>query len=454
MLKARKTGLVFMESFIKVIAVFSLKNGLGSLRLTQKASLYASHQHLLGILGTKGRIVKYYDVIIVGAGIIGLASARSLKSKQPNLKILVCEKESEAGQHASGRNSGVLHAGFYYSPDSMKAQFCRDGNIRLREFIRSRGIALVETGKVVVTKSEQEEKRLEALYERGITNGVKLELLPASQLEKFEPLARTTNTFLWSPTTAVSDPKSVTRALVEDLVSHGVEFNFSTTITEAQKGRAFLNGEIIRYGHLINAAGSQADRIAHQFGVGVQYTMLPFIGLYRYVEKSRLPLRTLVYPVPHPLNPFLGVHFTVTHDGLVKIGPTAIPIVGREQYKLLSNPKFGDVKSTIRAAISLITGTKHNVRQIVASEFPKYSSRFLVNESSKLVPAAQAIKGWGVKPPGIRSQLVNLKTGELVQDFLIEKGEKSTHILNAVSPGWTSAFAFGSHVADQALLDL
>lgn len=395
-----------------------------------------------------------YDVIIVGAGIIGLASAKSLKQKHPSLKILICEKESEAGLHASGRNSGVLHAGFYYSPESMKAQFCRDGNIQLREFIRSRGIALVETGKVVVSKSEQEERRLEELYERGITNGVTLNLLPASKLEKFEPLARTTNSFLWSPTTAVSDPKSVTRALVEDLISQGVEFKFSAMITDAQNKSAFLNGESISYGHLINAAGSQADRIAHQFGIGMQYSMLPFIGLYRYVEKNRLPLRTLVYPVPHPINPFLGVHFTVTFDGLVKIGPTAIPIVGREQYKLLSNPNFGDLRSTIRAGISLMTGSKHSLKQIIASEFPKYSSKFLVHEASKLVPFAQSIKGWGIKPPGIRSQLVNLLTGELVQDFLIEKGEKSTHILNAVSPGWTSSFAFGSYVADQVLLDL
>ena len=212
-----------------------------------------------------------YDVIIIGAGIIGLASAKALKSKQPGLKILICEKESEPGLHASGRNSGVLHAGFYYSPESMKAQFCREGNRRLREFILSRGIALVDTGKVVVTQSLPEEKRLETLYERGVTNGVKLELLPASDLEKFEPLARTKNSFLWSPTTAVSDPKSVTRALVEDLISQGVAFKFSTLISKASEGTAILNGEKISYGHLINAAGSQADRIAHQFGVGVNY---------------------------------------------------------------------------------------------------------------------------------------------------------------------------------------
>ncbi len=392
-----------------------------------------------------------YDVVIIGAGIIGLASARALKVKERSLRILICEKESEAGLHASGRNSGVLHAGFYYSPDSLKAQFCRDGNLRLREFINSRGIPLVETGKVVVTRSEDEDARLELLYKRGISNGVKIELLPSRELARIEPLARTFNNFLWSPTTAVSDPKSVTKALVEELISQGIKFNFSSNFVYKTEGKATLNGKQIRFRHLINAAGSQADRIAHTFGVGTRYSMLPFIGMYRYVKQERLPLKTLVYPVPHPINPFLGVHFTLTYDGFVKIGPTAIPIIGREQYKIRSRLGPKDIKSTFIAGTSLIFGTAHSALQIISTEFPKYSTRFLVRESSKLVPLANGMKGWKVKPPGIRSQLVNLDSGELVQDFLVEKGQNSTHILNAVSPGWTSALPFGDYIATHVL---
>jgi L-2-hydroxyglutarate oxidase LhgO len=398
--------------------------------------------------------VEKFDVVIVGAGIVGLASARSLKIMQPSLRILVCEKEPDAGLHASGRNSGVLHAGFYYSPDSMKARFCREGNLRLREFISTRRIPLLEIGKVVVTKSAEEDKRLEALYERGVKNGVKIEILDGDELHKFEPLARTGKSFLWSPTTAVSDPKSVTSALIEDLKTRGVEFNFSTLLNSTSDGKVVINGSQITYSHLLNAAGTQADRIAHQFEVGLKYSMLPFIGMYRYVEKSRLPLKTLVYPVPHPVNPFLGVHFTITFDGLVKIGPTAIPIIGREQYKLRNSFSLRDFKSTVSAGRSLVFGAKHSLGQIIASELPKYSSKFLVNESAKLVPTAKRIKGWNVKPPGIRSQLINLDTGELVQDFLVEKGVRSTHILNAVSPGWTSALPFGDFIADQVLTDL
>jgi L-2-hydroxyglutarate oxidase LhgO len=398
--------------------------------------------------------VENYDVVVIGAGIMGLATARSLKIRQPSLKILICEKESEPGFHASGRNSGVLHAGFYYSPDSLKAKFCRDGNRQLREFISSRRIPIIETGKVVVTRSEEEDVRLESLYNRGQINGVKLDLLPSKDLAKFEPMAKTFNSFLWSPTTAVSDPKAITKALVDEMVTLGIDFYFSSKLVNASNGIATLNSKQLTYRHLINAAGSQADRITQLFGVGFQYSMLPFIGMYRYVNQDKLPLKTLVYPVPHPLNPFLGVHFTLTFDGLVKIGPTAIPIVGREQYNFSSRIELKDFKSTFISGLSLLTGKKHSVGQIVSTEFPKFSTRFLVRESAELVPSAKGVRGWKVKPPGIRSQLVNLQTGELVQDFLVEKGENSTHILNAVSPGWTSALPFGDFIADQVLAEL
>jgi L-2-hydroxyglutarate oxidase LhgO len=215
-----------------------------------------------------------------------------------------------------------------------------------------------------------------------------------------------------------------------------------------------LNGVEVSYKHLINTAGSQADRIAHLFEVGKEYSMLPFIGMYRYVKQANLPLQTLVYPVPHVLNPFLGVHFTLTFDKLVKIGPTAIPIIGREQYKIQSKVELPDIKSTLLSSLALARGSHHSLREIAKSEFPKYSSKFLVRESSKLVPAVSKVSGWKVKPPGIRSQLVNLQSGELVQDFLVKKGPYSTHILNAVSPGWTSALPFGEFIAAQVLDDL
>ena len=392
-----------------------------------------------------------FDVVIVGAGIIGLSVARALKTRQPSLKIVVCEKESSPGLHASIRNSGVLHAGFYYSPESLKAKFCRDGNRQLRDFIQKKNLPLLQIGKVVVTQSKEEEDRLVTLFNRGIANGVKLEFLPAKDLTKFEPLAITHENFLWSPTTAVSDPRSVLLALVDDLNASGVEIRCSSTITNFSDQKAMLNGEAISFKHIINSAGSQADRIAHAFDVGHEYSMLPFMGMYRYVKQVNLPLQTLVYPVPHALNPFLGVHFTLTFDKLVKIGPTAIPIIGREQYKFQSKVELRDLKSTLTSCLALAKGINHSLTEIARNEFPKYSSKHLVRESSKLVPGVSKVKGWKVKPPGIRAQLVNLKSGELVQDFLVEKTPNSTHILNAVSPGWTSALPFGDYIAIQVL---
>ena len=395
-----------------------------------------------------------FDVVIIGAGIIGLSVARALKSRQPSLKILVCEKEASVGLHASSRNSGVLHAGFYYSPESLKAKFCRDGNRQLREFIQRRNLPLLQIGKVVVTQSKEEEGHLTKLFDRGVANGVKLEFLSAKDLDKFEPLAVTHENFLWSPTTAVSDPRSVLIALVEDLAVNGVEIRCSSQVTNFSNRKISLNGTEISYKHLINAAGSQADRVAHRFDVGKEYSMLPFMGMYRYVKQKNLPIRTLVYPVPHVLNPFLGVHFTITFDKLVKIGPTAIPILGREQYRFLSKIKLQDMKSTLNSSLALAKGQHHSVTEIARSEFPKFSSKFLVSESSKLVPTAAQVRGWKIKPPGIRAQLVNLQTGELVQDFLVKRGMDSTHVLNAVSPGWTSALPFGEFIANQVFNDL
>ncbi len=395
-----------------------------------------------------------FDVVILGAGIIGLSVAKALKFRQPSLKILICEKEASAGLHASSRNSGVLHAGFYYSPESLKAKFCRDGNRQLREFILRKNLPLLQIGKVVVTQSKEEEDRLITLYNRGISNDVQLDYLPAQDLKKFEPLAVTHQNFLWSPTTAVSDPRRVIDALVEELKTNGVEVRCSSHLTNFANRKAVLNGIQISYKHLVNCAGSQADRIAHQFDVGKDFSMLPFMGMYRYVEKIKLPLQTLVYPVPHILNPFLGVHFTLTFDNLVKIGPTAIPVLGREQYKLKSKLELSDLKSTLLSSLALGRGSHHSLTEIARSEFPKYSTKFLIRESSKLVPTVSKVSGWKVKPPGIRSQLVNLQSGELVQDFLVEKGRNSTHILNAVSPGWTSALPFGDYVALNVFEDI
>jgi L-2-hydroxyglutarate oxidase LhgO len=203
--------------------------------------------------------------------------------------------------------------------------------------------------------------------------------------------------------------------------------------------------------HYVNAAGVQADRLSRSIGIGNDYAMLPFMGVYRATSLTNLPLRRLVYPVPHPINPFLGVHFTLTIDNKVKIGPTAIPIAGREQYSMLEGWSGSDIVQAIKGMTALIRGDSHDFGAILKSELPKFLQSTLVKESAELVPSVKTVSTWQRKPPGIRAQLVHLPTGRLEQDFVVRSHLNSTHILNAVSPGWTSAIPFGKYVADKVV---
>jgi L-2-hydroxyglutarate oxidase LhgO len=391
------------------------------------------------------------DVLIIGAGIVGLSVGIALLQARPSLKILIIDKESGPGQHASGRNSGVLHAGFYYSPDSLKAKFCREGNAELRRLCIENGIPVLECGKVVVSRNTEEDTRLDLLYSRGITNGVELEIHDAKNLERHEPLARTHFRYLWSPKTAISDPRAVTTAMVKRFegLSGRISYGSKVELSESS-GEVSVKGFEAR--HVINSAGAQSDRLARSLGIAKEYAMVPFMGIYRSVDSNELPLKRLVYPVPHPINPFLGVHFTLTLDGKVKIGPTAIPILGREQYSWATGWSLPDISQALIAATALVRGRAHSLGEILKSELPKLRESSLVRESATLIPDAGQIKAWTKRPPGIRSQLVNIKSGKLEQDFIVQNFQNSTHILNAVSPGWTSAIPFGRWVANEYVL--
>ena len=177
---------------------------------------------------------------------------------------------------------------------------------------------------------------------------------------------------------------------------------------------------------------------------------MPFLGVYRTTNLKYLPIKTLVYPVPHVVNPFLGVHLTMTLNGEVKIGPTAIPLLGREQYSWNSRVPGSDLIDTLKSAISIAGGKKHSLRQLITSDVLKLRLSNLIEDASTLVPDTATVKSWKIKPPGIRAQLVNRETGELVQDFIVETHGNATHVLNAVSPAWTSSIPFGKYVADKA----
>jgi L-2-hydroxyglutarate oxidase len=389
------------------------------------------------------------DVLIIGAGVVGLSAGIAFLESDPSLKVVIAEKGPRLGLHASGRNSGVLHAGFYYSPDSLKARFCRDGNQELRSIAQKYKIPVREVGKVVVARNDDENDRLETLFRRGVENGVELEILDVAHLSKYESLAITHERFLWSPKTAISDPSSILKALQNEFELLGGSVFFETKIWLKEINNEIIDNSLQFDAELIvNTAGAQADRISRSVGIGIEYAMLPFMGVYRATEEKNLPLQRLVYPVPHPINPFLGVHFTLTLDGKVKIGPTAIPIAGREQYTLFSGWSGSDMAQSIKGMASLIRGDAHDFGRIIKSEWPKIIQKQLVKESLELVPSAASVQSWHRKPPGIRAQLVHLPTGKLEQDFVVEKKLNSIHVLNAVSPGWTSALPFGRYIRE------
>ena len=391
------------------------------------------------------------DYLIIGSGVIGLAVGISLLESNQSLKVKVYEKEQRLGEHASGRNSGVIHAGFYYSPDSLKAKFCAEGNKELKTLCKTNGLPILETGKVVVTSNLDQLARLESLFLRGVENNIDLELLDANKLTHIEPAARTHGKFLWSPTTAVADPKSIIDFLANKFRNLGGMIEVGGKIElrdESSSIKAFKDNKEVPAQNIINAAGVHADSIAKKIGVGTEFACLPFKGVYRVSRNFQSGPKTLIYPVPHPINPFLGVHITLTLDGHIKIGPTAVPLLGRERYSVSSQIELREIFNSLKSMLSLIKGKEYDLGEILRSEAPKTITNFIVRDIARIVPGMRDVKKWHKIEPGIRAQLVNLETGKLEQDFIVRKHLNSTHILNAVSPGWTCALPFGRWIAD------
>jgi len=389
------------------------------------------------------------DFLIIGGGIVGICVARELKCRFKEAKVTVIEKEASCGLHASGRNSGVIHAGFYYSAESLKAKFTRSGNQAMTAYCEARNIPLNRCGKLVVAQNESELPQLEELLRRGAANGVPLENLTEDEARTIEPRVKTCQKAIFSPSTTSADPVKVIDAMQKDAVKEGITI-FTGTGYLRKNGREIVTPQgQIAAGHVVNAAGLYADKIALDFGFSERYRILPFKGLYLYSDEPPGSLRTNIYPVPDLRNPFLGVHFTVKDDGHVKIGPTAIPAFWREQYRSFDNFRFGEFVEILFREAGLMFSSSFDFKQLAVEELRKYSKPRLVSLASRLVSGVKLehYSSWG--QPGIRAQLLDIKSRKLEMDFVIEGDERSTHLLNAVSPGWTCSLPFASYVVDR-----
>lgn len=389
------------------------------------------------------------DALVVGGGILGLATALELAQRRPEWRVTVLEKEPEPARHQSGRNSGVVHTGVYYAPDSLKARLCREGRNLLRGLCAEEEVAYDACGKVIVAAEAAEVPALEVLEERAAANGVLAERIGPERLRELEPHC-TGVSALHLPETALVDFRLVARALARRLEGHGGELRLGTRVTglrETAEGVrvATADGELLA-GRVVACAGVHADALAGEDGGATR--ILPFRGDYFALRPgARRLCRNLIYPVPDPRFPFLGVHVNRRPDGQVWAGPNAVVALAREGYRR-RDVDLGEAWETLSypGFLRLVRrywrlGALELVRDLVRSAYAAQARRYLPDlTAADLEPA----------PAGIRAQAV-ARDGSLVDDFLFSHSERILHVRNAPSPGATSSLAIARHIADRSL---
>lgn len=388
-----------------------------------------------------------YDIAVIGAGIIGLATAMQLTDKYPSYRVIVLDKEKSTAKHQTGHNSGVIHAGIYYKPGSAKASFCYTGNKELRQFCDNNNVPYKMCGKLVIAIKDSEIPMLEELYKRGTANGVEgLQMIGKEELREKEPNAAGIKA-IWSPNTGIIDYKKVATAYADIFKNNGGELLLDSKVISLSQSpeNVFIETEkdTITAKHIINCAGLHADRIAGLMGLDTGIRIVPFRGEYYSVDKTRGNLiNGLIYPVPDPAMPFLGVHFTTRIDGSVEAGPNAVLAFAREGYSKLSF-NLNDVLNTVSfpgfwkmSVKHLRTGLSEQYRSLNKNLFLK-SLQYLVPDihmSDLIAPGA-----------GVRAQAVD-RGGNLLQDFSIIEQKNAIHVLSAPSPGATSSLTIGKHI--------
>ncbi len=398
-----------------------------------------------------------FDICIVGAGMVGLSLAYQLCKRNITKKIIIIEKEIDIGLHTSGRNSGVLHSGIYYKPNSLKAKVCVSGAKRLKEWIEERKLPINKCGKLIIPNKEELDSQLDVLLKRGLANGAKVEILKESDIRKIQPEVNCiTGRGIWSPNTCVVDPIKVLKTIEEELKVFGVQVIKNISDFDFKKNTSSIslsNGEKINYATLINCSGLHADEIAKKFDAGKDYILLPFKGMYWELKRTcRINIKTNVYPVPDLNVPFLGVHFTPNAKSeYVYIGPTATPAWGRENYEGFNNIDFKLSLNNLKIMSNQYLQNRGGFRKYVHEQAFLSNPFNLINAAKELVPQITLNNIQKSKKVGIRAQLFNIEKKELINDFIYEKKENSIHILNAISPAFTSSFSLADYIIDNVM---
>lgn len=392
------------------------------------------------------------DYLIVGAGIVGLSIAREIKARERSARIRILEKEPRLGVHASGRNSGVLHTGIYYPPGTLKARLCKAGADAMFAYAEAHGIPVRRDGKVIVATCEENAKGLDKLLANAEANGIRANRVNSDEIRQIEPHARAEFGGIYCQDTAVIDSPRVLETLRTQLTEQGVQIDTNQTLTGINDEQQSATTQHRQYSYLrlINAAGAYADRVARLAGVGHHYQLVPFKGLYyKLAPEAADRVRGSIYPVPNPALPFLGIHFTRVISNDVYIGPTAIPALGRENYGVLSGTRPIEALVIGAQLARLYATNPQNFRNLVHSEIPHYRKASFLAAARQLVDRLEPRWVKATPKVGIRPQLVNTREGRLEMDFVVEQGRHSVHVLNAISPAFTSAFAFAGFIVDQ-----
>jgi L-2-hydroxyglutarate oxidase len=393
-----------------------------------------------------------YDYLIIGGGIVGLSTAWQLRQRKPDSSILLLEKEDELAAHQSGRNSGVVHAGIYYTPGSLKAQFCKTGVEATMGFCSQHGIPLEQCGKLIVASNGSEQERLLALFTRAEDNGLDVELIDAEELRRREPNIIGTGA-IFLRTTGITNYPAITREFAKQFELLGGEIRLNSAVVNLQETSetvtaTLANGNTVEAKYLIACGGLMADRLATMQGIDIDFQIIPFRGEYYQLPPDKNELvKHLIYPVPNPELPFLGIHLTRMIDGSVTVGPNALPGWKREGYGRL-NVDLADVWQMIRFP-GFWNVLRKNFRFGIDEIRNSIWKRGYLKQIHKYCPS---ITLDDLRPyrAGVRATAV-MPDGTLIDDFLMVESPRSLHVCNAPSPAATSAIPIGGYVCDLVL---